>query len=322
MGLTKPTFKQIKQVSKSNDGEVQSVDITFTDNLIYINSDKNGASVEDSGIIFNRGLEGKVAFFWDETNDVFKIAKTDIVGTQDSLTVPVTKNESLEVQDLHAIGNVVVSGTLTCESFVGTPGADGANGTNGTDGIDGVDGKSAYEIAVAHGFSGTEVEWLASLKGEQGDTIIADGSGSILQVKSGTIGAYVGTSIIPFDTTAPQFSEGATLFTQTITPSSASSKILFSFSFFIDASSKNTTLSAVLYRGTTCVASTSANIASSGKVVGLAQHYIDEPNTTAEVTYTLKVGTNSSCTWRINNNTSSYTMGGTTGSAYTIMEFL
>ena len=30
-------------------------------------------------------------------------------------------------------------------------------------------GKSAYEIAVEHGFSGTEQEWLASLKGEQGE---------------------------------------------------------------------------------------------------------------------------------------------------------
>lgn len=30
-------------------------------------------------------------------------------------------------------------------------------------------GKSAYEIAVEHGFDGTEEEWLASLKGEKGD---------------------------------------------------------------------------------------------------------------------------------------------------------
>lgn len=32
----------------------------------------------------------------------------------------------------------------------------------------GVDGKSAYEIAVEHGFIGTEEEWLASLKGDTG----------------------------------------------------------------------------------------------------------------------------------------------------------
>lgn len=36
-------------------------------------------------------------------------------------------------------------------------------------GTPGADGKSAYEIAVENGFLGTEVEWLASLKGEQGE---------------------------------------------------------------------------------------------------------------------------------------------------------
>lgn len=35
--------------------------------------------------------------------------------------------------------------------------------------VRGKEGKSAYEVAVKNGFSGTEVEWLASLKGEKGD---------------------------------------------------------------------------------------------------------------------------------------------------------
>ena len=34
----------------------------------------------------------------------------------------------------------------------------------------GADGKSAYEIAVEHGYVGTETEWLASFKGEPGET--------------------------------------------------------------------------------------------------------------------------------------------------------
>lgn len=34
----------------------------------------------------------------------------------------------------------------------------------------GADGKSAYEIAGEHGYVGTETEWLASLKGEPGET--------------------------------------------------------------------------------------------------------------------------------------------------------
>ena len=33
----------------------------------------------------------------------------------------------------------------------------------------GTNGKTAYEIAVEHGFTGSEAEWLASLKGATGD---------------------------------------------------------------------------------------------------------------------------------------------------------
>ena len=40
---------------------------------------------------------------------------------------------------------------------------------SGGNGEPGADGKSAYQIAVANGFVGTETAWLASLKGEKGD---------------------------------------------------------------------------------------------------------------------------------------------------------
>ena len=50
----------------------------------------------------------------------------------------------------------------------GLPGKDGKDGADGLPGRDGIDGKSAYIIAVEHGFSGTETEWLQSLKGSDG----------------------------------------------------------------------------------------------------------------------------------------------------------
>ena len=52
----------------------------------------------------------------------------------------------------------------------GLPGRNGIDGENGHDGRDGADGEpgtngqSAYEIALSHGFIGTEQEWLDSLK--------------------------------------------------------------------------------------------------------------------------------------------------------------
>ena len=51
----------------------------------------------------------------------------------------------------------------------GERGADGLPGAKGDAGERGRDGKSAYEIAVAHGFVGDETQWLESLKGRNGE---------------------------------------------------------------------------------------------------------------------------------------------------------
>jgi hypothetical protein len=52
----------------------------------------------------------------------------------------------------------------------GDTGNAGIAGSPGADGEDGADGLSAYQVAVANGFVGTEVAWLLSLKGAKGDT--------------------------------------------------------------------------------------------------------------------------------------------------------
>ena len=64
----------------------------------------------------------------------------------------------------------------------GRDGVDGLPGTPGKNGVDGKDGKSAYQIAVAQGFAGSEADWLASLKGEKGDK--GDAGGSAGQAKA------------------------------------------------------------------------------------------------------------------------------------------
>lgn len=50
----------------------------------------------------------------------------------------------------------------------GADGLPGAKGDKGDTGERGQDGKSAYEIAVAHGYDGDEEEWVYSLKGSNG----------------------------------------------------------------------------------------------------------------------------------------------------------
>ena len=52
----------------------------------------------------------------------------------------------------------------------GNPGARGVEGPRGIPGVNGLPGASAYEIAKANGFTGSQAEWLQSLKGQKGDT--------------------------------------------------------------------------------------------------------------------------------------------------------
>lgn len=54
------------------------------------------------------------------------------------------------------------------KASIGGGGGEGTQGPPGPVGPSGEDGKSAYEIAVENGFQGTEIEWLASLKGAPG----------------------------------------------------------------------------------------------------------------------------------------------------------
>lgn len=64
-------------------------------------------------------------------------------------------------------------------------------------GVKGDDGKSAYEVAVANGYSGTEVQWLASLKGEPGAQGAAGPQGA--QGNSGVASADGIESVNNFD---------------------------------------------------------------------------------------------------------------------------
>ena len=62
-------------------------------------------------------------------------------------------------------------------SFATGAGLDGSTGDKGPKGDTGPDGLGAYEMAVAGGYSGTEAQWRASLKGETGNPGTAGANG-------------------------------------------------------------------------------------------------------------------------------------------------
>lgn len=63
-----------------------------------------------------------------------------------------------------------ITGDGTVVYLAGQPGPQGPAGPAGSNGAPGAAGASAYQVAVAGGFVGTEAQWLASLVGEQGET--------------------------------------------------------------------------------------------------------------------------------------------------------
>lgn len=75
--------------------------------------------------------------------------------------------ETLTEEDVQRIISEYV--TAHKDELKGDKGDPGTDGAPGKDGSDGIPGASAYEIAVAHGFTGAEEEWLESLKGDKGD---------------------------------------------------------------------------------------------------------------------------------------------------------
>ena len=91
-------------------------------------------------------------------------------GIQGEQGIPGVKGDTGDTGPAGPQGEQGIQGIQGPQGEQGIPGPAGADGAPGADGAD---GQSAYEVAVANGFIGTEVEWLASLvgpKGDKGDT--------------------------------------------------------------------------------------------------------------------------------------------------------
>ena len=75
-------------------------------------------------------------------------------------------------------------------------GPQGPPGEDGIIGADGADGQSAYEIAVANGFDGTEAEWLESLDGATADLATPTSDGLMSSEDKAALDSVPSTTII------------------------------------------------------------------------------------------------------------------------------
>jgi hypothetical protein len=155
-----------------------------------------------------------------------------------------------------------------------------------------------------------------------GDLSVTGAGQPFLNIYTGSIPVATGTSLIPFDATVPLISEGSQVATRTVTPVSAASKFLITGAASVDSGTSNRYMTFAVFRNSTCIATTSVNIATAARGMNIALHATDSPNTTSAVTYSIRAGLSSTATWYINRTAALATLHtNLQASAYSIIEY-
>lgn len=138
----------------SGDGTLDyPIGLTFEPSAISAEASAWKPSVDSSGNLT-----------WTLTTDTSEITEVNIRGPQ-GIQGPQGASGAQGIQGIQ--GPQGIPGLTGPQ---GPQGEQGPQGLQGEQGPSGQDGKSAYEIAVAHGYVGTETQWLASLVGPSGAT--------------------------------------------------------------------------------------------------------------------------------------------------------
>lgn len=122
-----------------------------------------------SGSIFNPSTGAPCDFVgtYSGSGDVWNLSCADGMAVPNGSTVVYIKTAALPSGSQGPKGDKGDTGPAGPK---GDTGATGPKGDTGPTGAVGAAGKSAYEVAVAGGYVGTQAQWLASLKGAKGDT--------------------------------------------------------------------------------------------------------------------------------------------------------
>lgn len=268
------------------------------------------------------------------------------VGTYNNLTVnskgQVTGGSNVNYLNDSSGNGVVVRtalNTTTARTITGT--TNQISITNG----DGVSGNPTIAIADNPVMPGTGSITIPTGTTAQRDTPtngqlrynstlgyaeISDGNiyrplGKIAQVITGNITQTTGTTILPYDATVPQITEGFQIWTANITPYYATSTILVMFNIFVEASGATTIPTVALFSTvtptTTTLAASSAYTGIPNTPMNIAMTKSFTSGTTNAITITARVGPQNAATVYVNRGNSE-TFGGGINTSYTIMEIV
>ena len=127
-------------------------------------------------------------------------------------------------------------------------------------------------------------------------------SGRIVQVQFGPISFLAGTASIPKDTSLPLITEGAEIWSQTITPTDAANIIRLNSSVVASASNSAQELIFAAYRNSTCIGVTTDAVSNRDETQVVSFTFYDAPATAAQVTYSVRTGkvAGKSGSWYVN----------------------
>ena len=147
-------------------------------------------------------------------------------------------------------------------------------------------------------------------------------AGQILQVVNFQTGEYnSGTTVMPLDDTIPQNTEGDEYMTLTITPTSATSKLLIEISALLGPSAAKWIVGAI-FQDTTADALAGGYFYESNGGAGkelTIRHYMTA-GTTSATTFKFRAGVHTSGTLYFNGDTANRYLGGVAASSITITE--
>lgn len=157
----------VYQCNLDNDGNIVSIERKTMADQIKELVGESGGTVTPGVLTFN-GRKGDVVPQAGDYNASMVGAvpiTTTINGKPLSTNIVITKDDIEGLKDGASAYEIAVK-----NGFSGTEAQwlESLKGASGTNGADGADGKSAYEVAVQNGFVGSEAEWLTSLKGDPG----------------------------------------------------------------------------------------------------------------------------------------------------------
>ena len=148
------------------------------------------------------------------------------------------------------------------------------------------------------------------------------GTGKIVQVVNTQTGAFTTSStIIPFDDTIPQITEGVEIFTRSITPTSSSNILDIDIVIFATSTATPWIIVSLFQDATSNPLATCAsfvNLNTSGTTI--AYRHTMTAGTTSSTTFRVRVGPSSAATITVNGQSGARIFGGVAASGITVTE--